>query len=149
MALSRRSHAAYARLLDPISHDDAQAEPEVDRIFVEPAGAYPKISISTVVEIDGLSLNITINDTSISDAVALMRRRGARPAGTVPPAPGQARHTARRARTAAPTVIWSDIDDQPGADSGEQIIQAAQQLLAAGQARGWSHALETARKYVK
>lgn len=37
----------------------------------------------------------------------------------------------------------------PATERGARIIQLATQIMAAGQARGWSHAIEQARKQVK
>ncbi|HEU5102312.1 MAG TPA: hypothetical protein VFU22_24990 [Roseiflexaceae bacterium] len=136
MALDRRSHAAYADLFGPISADDAHAEPEADRLFVESAGAYPKISISTQIEIDGLLLNVTINDTSIADAVALLRRRRA-----------QAKPTARQARHTPPQAAsWFDLDTEPS-EQGARVVQLATALMDTQP--GWSAALAVASKTIK
>lgn len=132
MALARHnSHHAYADLLGRITHEDAAGEPDYDQLFTEPSSSpYPKISISAQVEIDGLSLTITINDTPIAEAVQLLKRRGA--VAPVAPAAPIARPAKRRRRThpTQPTfdLVWSDFDDAPASETGARVIQLAHAL---------------------
>lgn len=134
----------YTRHIPHISLADALAEPEADSLFIEPSGQ-PKITIQTTLEIEGHTLNITFNDTSISDALAILRRQ-ARPA----PAPTQPRQRRRRTRPAEPRYepLWLDLDDEP-TERGTTIVSQATQLLNAGAAPCWSTALATVRKYTK
>lgn len=133
MALARRQ--PYHELFGHISEQDAQAEPEIDRLFIEPAaGAYPRITIRTTVEVEGLSLDITLNDMSISDAVALLRRRGCTPAAR------QARQAPRQAAS------WVDLDTEPS-EAGALVIGLAQRLM--DDKTSWSTALAVASRTVK
>ncbi len=110
MARARRSHTAYAPLFGQISAADAQNEPAADGLFIEP-GAYPKITLQTTVELEGFTLNVTLNDTSLSDAVALLRRRGCVPPGAIPPAPPQPAQR-RPAPSHKPKyqALWLELD---------------------------------------
>ena len=135
---------AYDRLLRPISLDDVLSEPEADQLFIEPSG-HPKITIQTTLEIEGFTLNITLNDTSISDAVALLRRQRqpARPSAPVQPR----RRRQRRTRPEPPQyqAIWSDFDDPP-TERGASVVATAAELLERGMVSCWSDAIETARQ---
>lgn len=46
-----------------------------------PAPAFPRIILQTTVEHEGYTFVVTFNDTSIADAVAVLKRRGCTPAG--------------------------------------------------------------------
>jgi len=81
-----RSHTAYAPLFGQISQADADNEPAADQLFVEPGGAYPKTTIRTTVTIEGFTLDVTLNDVTIADAIAILRRRRAVPL-CLPPEP--------------------------------------------------------------
>jgi hypothetical protein len=111
MALSRRSHTAYAPLFGQISQADAHDEPAHDQLFVEPGGAYPKTSIHTTVTIDGLVLDVTLNDMSLSEAVALLKRRGAQSPNAAPPAPSRPAQR-RPAPSHKPKyqALWLELD---------------------------------------
>ncbi len=91
LAKRQRQGSLYARDLPPIRLVDAEAEPEADRLFIEPSGApgtqpaYPRITLRTSVLVDGFVFDVTFNDTSLSEAAAILRRRGCTPATPVAP----------------------------------------------------------------
>lgn len=154
MALARRSHTAYAPLFGPISEADAAGEPDYDQLFTEPNGSpYPKTTIRTTVQIDGLMLDITLNDMSITEAVQLLKRRGATAPTPAAPVAPVARPAKRRRRThpTEPTfdLVWSDFDDEPpDAGHSAKVIELAT-LLMADRPMSWSVALATASQTYK
>jgi hypothetical protein len=123
-----RTRTAYDRLLRPISAADAADEPEADRLFIEPAGPFPRITLQTTVTFQGYTFTATFNDTSLADAVALLRRRACAPA------------------TKAAPPVEAHRPDQPS--RGSRIISLATELLQQGGVGGWSAALEEARKQI-
>jgi hypothetical protein len=138
----------YDHILRPISLGDALATPAADELFVESTSNQPKITIQTTLEIDGHTLNITFNDTSISDALAILRRQ-ARPQrsgnGRALPIRPPRKPRQRKPRYEA---VWTDydFDDAPEPDAhGAAVVATATQLLELGKAAGWSNALELAR----
>lgn len=145
-----RTHHAYADLFGAISEADAAGEPDYDQLFTEPSSSpYPKISISAQVEIDGLALTITINDTPIAEAVQLLKRRGA--VAPVAPAAPVAPRPAKRRRRPHPTqppydLMWSDFDDAPASETGAKVIELAT-LLMADRPMSWTAALAAAKTH--
>jgi hypothetical protein len=96
----------YHRTLPPISLDDALSTPTADELFIESSGQ-PKITIQTTLEIQGFTLHITLNDTSISEALAILRRQAqphVEPAQPMVRQPRQQRHKPRY------EAIWCDFD---------------------------------------
>jgi hypothetical protein len=110
MALTRRPHTAYADLFGLISQADADSEPAADQLFVEPGGAYPKTTIRTTVTIDGFTLNVTLNDVSITEAVSTLRRRGAQPPSAVPPPPRPAQRRPAPHQKPVYEGLWLELD---------------------------------------
>src|SRR6266511_3384737 len=53
IAWSIATRTAYGRLLRPISEADAEQEPAADRLFIEPAGPFPRITLQTTVSYQG------------------------------------------------------------------------------------------------
>lgn len=135
----------YDRLLGRITLDEALATPPADSLFVDPLpSGHPRIVISTTIEVEGHQLAITFNDTPVDQVLAILRRQ-ARPQPA--PRPHKPRRTHHKPRYEA---VWSDydFDDAPEPDPrGAAVVQLAQLLLSAGQAAGWSNALETARRH--
>src|SRR6266487_4744555 len=107
-----RTRTAYDRLLRPISAQDAEQEEAADRLFIEPAGPFPRITLQTTVSYQGYTFTATFNDTSLADAVALLRRRACAPAP----------------KAAAPV----EVPTEPGPSRGARIISLATELLQQG-----------------
>jgi hypothetical protein len=66
--------------LPPITQADAEAEH--DRLFDTPAPPppYPAIQLETVINYEGYSIRVVFRDTSLADAVNVLRKRGCAPA---------------------------------------------------------------------
>jgi hypothetical protein len=124
MAITRRSHAAYADLFGHISAVDAHAEPEADQLFV--GGG--KIKLQTAVVLEGYTFQVELTDTPLSEAVTLLRRRGARPAQQETPMEHRAD---LRPSERTLTHLWDRIDQarQVGGEHAAAAL-AAQALDA-------------------
>src|SRR5690349_1078901 len=62
----------------PISRHGVDSAEPLD--FPTAAPAFPRIVLRTVVEYDGFTFQVEFNDTSIGDAVAVLKKRGCVPA---------------------------------------------------------------------
>ena len=83
--------------LPPITQADA--EQERDRLFTEPVPPppYPAIELETVISYEGYTFRVVFRDTSIADAVSVLKKRGCIPVGAAPASPatnGRAPHFA-------------------------------------------------------
>lgn len=83
----------YMRDVAYISPEDAENEPEEERLFPSPPKTYPQIELRTTVEYDGFTFEVTFRDTPIADAAAVLRKRGCTPATPPPPPSGGAVQT--------------------------------------------------------
>ncbi len=132
-----KSHTAYAPLLGAITAADVACEPEADRLFIE-SGAYPKIVVTTRVQLQGHTFDVTFTDTSIGDVVAILHRRGCRPAAPAPaPAP-----------LAAPVIdVPAPRIERRPVSAGAKHEELARLLLDAGASPSWEIALDKAKQH--